>query len=417
MSVANIHSRRGPYPARKKGIRTVVVFSLIFLFTLSVLSPVLADATSRKQAKRIHDRLVGTPPSEAVLNQMDAAIIANPSTGPIDAAYIAMNNKAFYNVTLKNFATPWTNEDQTIFADLNDYTATVIGMIRDDVDFRLALSGNIIYVGDPSLGLPAYAGNNNNHYRQMESRGVDMSDVNALRQQPQDQVTGIPAAATAGVMTTRAAARAFFYAGTNRAMFRFTLMNHLCNDLEQVQDTSRVPDRIRQDVSRSPGGDSRLFLNGCIGCHSGMDPMAQAFAYYEWQYDSASDPDGSNGQLIYTANAVQGKYLINADNFEFGYVTTDDGWDNYWRAGPNSLLGWDAGLPGSGNGAKSMGEELANSRAFSECQATKVFKTVCLRAPGDAADRSQISTMANDLEGNAFHMKQAFAEAAAYCKD
>jgi hypothetical protein len=89
--------------------------------------------------------------------------------------------------------------------------------------------------------------------------------------------------ATAGVMTTRAAARAFFIDGTNRAMFRFTMLNHFCNDMEQVLDTTRSPDRIRQDVSRSPGGDSRVFLNNCVGCHSGMDPLAQAFAYYDYR--------------------------------------------------------------------------------------------------------------------------------------
>ena len=65
-------------------------------------------------------------------------------------------------------------------------------------------------------------------------------------------------------------------------MFRFTLLNHLCRDMEQMHDTTRPPDRIRQDVTRSPGGDSSVFLNNCIGCHSGMDPMAQAFAYYDF---------------------------------------------------------------------------------------------------------------------------------------
>ena len=65
-------------------------------------------------------------------------------------------------------------------------------------------------------------------------------------------------------------------------MFRFTLLNHLCMDLEQVHDTSITPDHIRQDVSRSPGGDSRVFLNNCIGCHAGMDPLAQAYAYYNY---------------------------------------------------------------------------------------------------------------------------------------
>ena len=98
----------------------------------------------------------------------------------------------------------------------------------------------------------------------------------------QSGVIRVAGAATAGAMTTRAASEAFFVAGTNRAMFRFTLINHMCMDMEQVHDTSVIPDRIRQDVSRSPGGDSRVFLNNCIGCHAGMDPLAQAFAYYNF---------------------------------------------------------------------------------------------------------------------------------------
>ena len=82
-------------------------------------------------------------------------------------------------------------------------------------------------------------------------------------------------------------------------MFRFTLMNHLCMDLEQLKDFSRPMDRIRQDVSRSPGGDSTLFLTQCVSCHSGMDPMAQAFAYYEWDYpDEDEAPNQSEEQRM-----------------------------------------------------------------------------------------------------------------------
>src|SRR6185295_15211124 len=128
----------------------------------------------------------------------------------------------------------------------------------------------------------AYSSSNNNAYVALENSGADMGNVTILRKTTQSSV---PSAATAGVITTRAAARAFFVDGTNRAMFRFTLKNHLCHDMEQVQDTTRPSDRIRQDVPRSPGGDSRLFMNGCVGCHSGMDPMAQAFAYYDFNYD------------------------------------------------------------------------------------------------------------------------------------
>jgi hypothetical protein len=278
-------------------------------------------------------------------------------------------------------------------------------MIRDEVPFNEVLSADLVYVGDASLPVPSYSMTNNSHYEAMESQGVDLQT--ALVPVAQSAVTDLPGSATAGVMTTRAAAEAFFIAGTNRAMFRFTLLNHLCNDLEQVKDITRSPDRIRQDVSRSPGGDSRIFLNSCVGCHSGMDPMAQAFAYYDF--------DESAGRIRYTTDIVQPKYFINADTFKYGYVTPDDRWDNYWRQGQNSLLGWDQGLAGTGNGAKSLGMELANSDAFARCQVKKVFKTVCLRDPGNSSDRSRVDAITATFRADNYNMKTAFAEAAVYC--
>jgi hypothetical protein len=223
----------------------------------------------------------------------------------------------------------------------------------------------------------------------------------------QSAAAGLPATATAGVMTTRAASQAFFIAGTNRAMFRFTLMNHLCKDMEQVHDTSLPPDRVRQDVSRSPGGDSRIFLNNCIGCHTGMDPMAQAFAYYNF--------DEPSGRLQYTPGMVQPKYGINSDNFKPGFVTRDDGWTNYWRKGQNQLLGWSGQLPGSGNGAKTMGQELAGSNQFAHCQVEKVFKAVCLRTPANQAERDKVDAITASFKANGYRMKEVFASAAVYC--
>ena len=375
---------------------------LILCCLLFLANSVSAGDLERRQAKRLHDRLAGVPPSETVLNDMETALLGGNS---VDAALIAMENHAFYNVTLKNFATPWTNRDQTVFAPLNDYSATVIGMIRDGVPFNQVLSADLVYVGDSSLGLPAYSMSNNDHYAALENQNIDLADK--LIAVPQSTVTDLQASATAGIMTSRAAAEAFFIAGTNRAMFRFTLMNHLCNDLEQVKDTSRSPDRIRQDISRSPGGDSRLFLNSCVGCHSGMDPMAQAFAYYNF--------DEGSQRLTFTPGNVQAKYFINAGTFKYGFVTPNDRWDNYWRNGQNALLGWDASLPGSGSGAKSLGNELAGSDAFASCQVKKVFRTVCLREPGNSSDRNQVETITRNFRTDNYNMKTAFAEAAVYC--
>jgi hypothetical protein len=395
-----------------------VITTTIIICCISI--PNISYAGSREQAKRIHDRLTGVPPSHEVLDQMEAQLLAGNVS---DAAYTAMDNPAFYSVTLRNWVAPWTNEDADVFVALNDYTATVIGMVRDDIDFRQILSGDILYVGDSSLGVPAYSTNNNAHYQGLDDLSANLKD--ALQATSQSAVTGLPAAASAGVMTTRAAAKSFFKDGTNRAMMRFTLINHMCTDLEGVKDTSRVPDRIRQDISRSPGGDSRIFSNSCIGCHSGMDPLAQAFAYYNYQYDVNGDPDGNNGALQYNTSAqvdpdtgtqVQGKYHFNSNNFPFGFITEDDSWQNYWREGLNKNLGWDQSLPDNGSGAKSMGQELANSQKFAQCQVSKVFENVCLRAPQDAADRSVITNMVGTFTTTGYNIKQVFADSADYCK-
>jgi len=368
----------------------------------TALAPLAAQADARSQARRMHDRLAGVPPTEAVLDLMASDIAAGRTT---DAANRAMQHRAFYDVTLKNFAMPWTNRDQTVFAPLNDYVATVIGMVRDDVAFDRVLYDDILYVGRSGLGVPGYSAANNDHYAALETQGISLKDN--LVATTQSAANGIPAEATAGVLTSRAAAQAFFVAGTNRAMFRFTLMNHLCTDLEQVQDPTRPPDRIRQDVSRSPGGDSRLFLNNCIACHSGMDPMAQAFAYYDY--------DETTGRMLYSAGVVRPKYFNNKDTFPAGFSTPDDNWDNYWRKGRNSQLGWDGSLPGKGSGAKSLGRELAHSDAFASCQVTKVFKNVCFRAPSDAQDRDEVRKMTASFRSSGYQLKRVFADAATYC--
>ncbi len=327
MNVRNKQAQVGSGRAR----RSLAAASVLLILATA------AHAGPAEQAKRIYERIAGEPPPPAVLTQMTAAINGTPGQGGlVAAAAIATNASGFYNVTLKNMVIPWTNRDQTVFAPLNDYAATVIGMVRDNADFSTVLSADILYTVN-APGLPAPSTMNNNHYATAETNGVDL--MAALNKTTQSQTYGLPSTATAGVMTTRGAASAFFINGTNRAMFRFTLMNHLCHDMEQVMDTTRPTDRVRQDVARSPGGDSRIFLNQCVGCHSGMDPMAQAFAYYNF--------DATAGQLVYTAGTVQAKYTINATNFPFGFVTPDDSWSNRWRAGPNASFGW-----GSGSGQR-----------------------------------------------------------------
>jgi hypothetical protein len=167
-----------------------------------------------------------------------------------------------------------------------------------------------------------------------------------------------------------------------------------------------------------------------------MDPMAQAFAYYEFPYPDADafpglslDERKDMGQLVYSPGEVQAKYLINSATFGSGYVTPNDHWSNYWRLGDNSeRIGWrnpptNTGVVdlvandaiAEGDGAASLGWEMANSEAFSWCQVKKVFRNVCLREPmPTAAESGAIEDFVGNF--NADHnIKQVFAEVAGYC--
>ena len=113
--------KRPDYTTPSMLLFQVIVIGILFIFSTSLFD----DALERRQAKRLHDRLAGIPPEETVLDDMEAQLMAGNA---LDAAMIAIEHEAFYNVTLKNFAAPWTNREQNVFTPLNDYTATVIGM-------------------------------------------------------------------------------------------------------------------------------------------------------------------------------------------------------------------------------------------------------------------------------------------------
>jgi len=396
-----------PARAGLRGGRTLCTALLVILFAASV------HAAPRDRAKRMYDRIVGLPPSEAQLTEMVNRMGPTPTKATLfDAAMVAVESPDFYNTALVNFVTPWTNVDRTVFADLNDYTATVIGMIRDGVPFDQVLTADLVYVAAPGLVPTPYQQTSNQHYIEIQSLGVDLSDPNQLIGVPQSTLPGSQLGPddAAGVVTTRAAGEAFFSAGTNRRMWRFTAINYLCRDMEQLKDTSRPADRIRQDVTRSPGGDSELFHTQCVGCHAGMDALAGAYAYFEW--------DAAQGRTIHTPGQVQGKYAINTGVFPGGHITTDNSWVNLWRSGQNASLGWSAAELGSGLGAKGLGAEVTHSRVFAECQVQKVFEDVCFRPPQTNADADAIRTIASDFEiDGTYDMRQVFADVAIYCTE
>src|ERR1700723_894440 len=137
-------------PMRQLARGTAAGLALALLGTAA-----FAANPNANQAARIYNRIAGVPPSATVLTNMMA-------TDPVSAALMATNDPAFYNYTIRNLAAPWTNRDQSVFVPLNDYTATVVGMVRDNVPFNTLLSADLVYIAGGAAGVPAYSPANNN---------------------------------------------------------------------------------------------------------------------------------------------------------------------------------------------------------------------------------------------------------------
>lgn len=376
----------GSYAIKKSNFLIILIATLWFANSF---------AGARDQAYRLHNRLTGVPPQLAVLNQMENLIASGQSE---QAAYVAMANPYFYNLVLKNWVKKWTNVDDSERVDLNDYVATVIGIVRDDVPFDQVLYGDLLYTSN-SQALAPYANDNNDHFTEAEAARTDLSGT--LVQRTQSTVTGI--GDTAGVLTTRAAGEAFLSAGTNRRMNRFAFMNFLCRDYEALHDITRPDIWVRRDVDRAPGGDSRTFKNKCVGCHAGQDAIAGAWAYFDFV----------DGQIVYTPGTVAEK--VNQLNlYSDGHVVTSDYFTNMWATGQNAVLGWKGAQ--EGYGVKALGRMLSSTRAFSDCMATKVYKLVCLKEPQQQAHIDAIKTFADQFEANStYNMKSLIAKTSALC--
>lgn len=334
-----------------------------------------------------------------MLMQMEAEVSAGR---PEVAARMALAHPNFINIVMKNWVKSWSNRDGSNRVDFNDHTATLIGIIRDDIGFDQALYGDIYYTAPAST--TAWANNSNDHYRQAEIQRLNFADPNVLVRETQSARL-LPAAAVSGVITTRQSAASFLSAGTNRRMNRFTFMNFLCNDYEQIHDVTTPTYHIGQDVERTPGGDSRMFLNKCVGCHAGQDALRGAYAYYDF----------TNNTIAYTPGTVVNKINRNV-LYSAGKRTTNDSWENLWALpGSQNQVKLNFKGPTSGNGAKSLNEMFARSEGFANCMAKKVFELVCMKEPVNTDDKVVVNANARAFEANGYKMKDLIVKTSVGC--
>ncbi len=362
-----------------------------------------ASADERDQAIRIHNRLTCEPPTAEVLEQMTDLI---KKGDPGAAGNLAVQNRGFLECTVKQWCLVQTNADRSFDVKLNDYCATVIGAVRDEKAFGDLLSSDIIYVADPNkysgTDLPPYDPANNRQYEFIESRGLNLADL--LIEKKQSEVSGI--AQTSGLLTSRAFAEAYLSAGTNRRAVRYSMVNYLCNDLEQMSDTSRPDAMVARDVERAPGGDASTYNNRCKGCHAGQDFFRGAWAFYDY--------DVTAMKIKYTPGVVAEKYNINGDSFPSGHITVDDKWSNNWTVGQNARFGWPEDIK-SGNGVASFGQMIAKTAGFNACIAKRTYKSVCASEGETESEKKIISELASDFKSSNQNLKTLFVKTALRC--
>jgi hypothetical protein len=371
---------------------------------------------AKAQVAFVYKRLAGVPASNADVDTWGAGLVAAADK----TAYLtdvvakaATENDKFYSVTVLNFAQIEASEDRSLsdgsgptnsIGVLNDLTATVIGMIRDEKDYRAILSDDVLYIPTGATYAPGTNAIYDTLYANVKN-GAPLGS--ALTATTQTGATGLTV--QAGIFTLRGFGSVYYDAGTNRAPFRFALLNYTCRDLEDYSDVSRADIYVRRDVDRAPGGDATKYRTECVGCHAGMDPLANAFAYYNF----VPPAQANQAAAITIATAPVAKVNQNNDVFPGGAVVTDDSWMNLWLEGTNSALGWDA-TKTKGNGVKSFGEMLASSKMFPECMAKRVYKTVCLKEGTSNTDKAAISKLAGEFS-KTYNMKDLFKDAAVDC--
>ena len=361
----------------------------------------------------IHNRIVGVPAQGETLVKMVELLQSGKAR---EAAMLATEHPFFYDYKLRALFTPWSNREGNVGNPLNDMVTTMIGMVRDDVPFNQVLSGDIFYNASAHAMLPDLRNIKNEEELIEAARGViptsqtSSSLKDKLQQGKQSQQlhkTPAVQGAISGVLSTNGFGAAFYSAGTNRRATASVLKNFLCHDIEHLHDTSTPKNWVRQDVDRSPGGDSDLFYRRCVGCHAGMDALSGWNVYYD-----------HIGVLRYTEGVVQQKIkrnvLVEAGEQarDYNQINSDE-FTNLWTEGKNASLGWRGKT--SGRGAKEFGEMMTRSKAFSSCMASHVYKAVCYLDPKEGAAKTRREKLAQKFEESDYNMRELFADTAVSC--
>ncbi|MCB0422799.1 MAG: hypothetical protein KDD61_17495 [Bdellovibrionales bacterium] len=391
------------------------------------IDPTIRITENHRKAVLLYKRLAGVSTSIAnpVIDQMASEIASGTESGWMRAAAIATSERDFYNITVKDFAGRMSTRDETVLAPLSDFSATIIGVVRDEISAQQLLTGNFTYQGDPKKA--AVVSNtfedivsSNRHYEALSEGRFDLSRV-LVQKSPQLISNGsggaIPNPNPAGLLTTRAFMGAHAIAGTNRRLVEFTFREFLCTPIEKWADAYGPDNYVGRDVDRFPGGDHNKFSTTCKACHTGMDSLRGAFARFTFsngviknaflmQTENLNSADEQPNTMKQMPRGVASKMNHNEENFPSGHIIEDDWFENTSIRGSNAAqFGWSG--PMTGYGVKEFGEMISKAKAFPKCMARRVYRSVCKREPA-SFDQPMLDKVADDFVSENYNLKKLF---------
>jgi hypothetical protein len=398
------------------------------LYSNYSVDPSMVVDSNYVKAALLYKRLAGVATSLAnpVISEMATDIAAG---NLMDAAAKVTETSDFYNITVRDFAAKMSNRAESVDVPLNDFIATVVGVTRDDINAKQLLTGNYVYEGD--LSKASVSGKrvehmvlSNTHYEELEEKRFDLKDV--LVQRPQVLYNGLGETLenfdAAGLLTSRGWMEAHASAGTNRRLVEFAFREFLCVPMEQWADSEAPDNFVGRDIDRFPAGDHNKYRTTCRSCHSVMDSLRGAYAYYDF-----SDGFVKNSFRLARNNAPaaettptsinlfsdgDGQYDVvtkmnhNDHTFPDGHKTQNNYFKNQAVWGANGdYFGWGDEL--EGYGVNAFGKMISESEAFPFCMAKRVFRSACKRDPV-SIDKQLIESAAESFKASSYNLKTLF---------
>lgn len=345
------------------------------------------------------------------------------------AAELATQSREFFNITVRDMAAKMSTKEITTLAPLSDFVATFIGVVRDNTSAKELLTGNFYYRANNVSGvgqdLMADIIKSNKHYDQLDEVGADLSAV--LVREDGQKILGASGAIeinpdAAGLLTSRAFLQAHAKAGTNRRIIEYSFKIFLCSPIASWASLNRPDFYVGRDVGRTPASE---FNNKCKGCHSGMDAMRPATAYYDffveneaqktgfikYKYTYANDPrdDDATKVDVPVPSAEQNvpyKFRRSSRIYPEGFKVRNDSWTNYVGS---AGFGWKTEL--KGQGLHDFGKMLSESEKYAECLVQNVFLAVCKKEL-QKKDYATSQRLVNSLKSSNYNLRELFISTA-----